>query len=273
MRKFISLMACVLAVNSSLVTASTIQESISAASVGEHRSAKNIARNEFRHPVKTLSFFGLEADMKVLEISPGGLWYAEILAPLLKESGEYIAAAYDTAKKGLPSYQYRLQAAMEKRFKEQADVFGAAKIVKFSPPHTVELGKDSSVDMVVTFRNSHGWLRDGIAASNYQAFFDVIKPGGVLGVVQHRANQGTVRDADNFTGYVTEAEIINLAVAAGFLLEASSEINANSLDTKNHPKGVWTLPPSYRLKDKDRAMYAAMGESDRMTLRFRKPAK
>ena len=260
---------CFLVGGSSFLMAAdnTINNVLEKAANGSHRSAQNINRNLFRHPVETLMFLGLGKGMTVIEISPGGLWYTEILAPALKDNGQLIAAGYDASVEGQPAYRYKQQQAMEARFVEQADIFGEVKIAKFSPPQSIELGEPASADMVVTFRNTHGWVRDGIDSINYQAFYEVLAPGGILGVVQHRA----ATTHDNFTGYLTEAQIINAAEKAGFVLEAQSEINANPKDTRDHPKGVWTLPPSLRLGDVDREKYLEIGESDRMTLRFRKP--
>ncbi len=247
----------------------SIQDKLTEAANGQHRSAKNIARNDYRHPEETLQFFGIKSDMTVIEITPGGLWYSEILAPALMNSGQYVAAGYDTSIDGTPTYRTKQQEAMETRFKGDPAVYGNVKIAKFSPPESIDLGEASSADMVVTFRNSHGWIRDGVDTLAYQAFYDVLIPGGILGVVQHRGPAS----AAGFTGYVTEAQIISVAEKAGFVLEAKSEINANAKDTKDYPKGVWTLPPSLRLGDVEREKYIAIGESDRMTLRFRKPLK
>ena len=158
---------------------------------------------------------------------------------------------------------------MVDRFTNEADVFGAAKIVTLSAPETIDLGEPGSADMVLTFRSNHGWIRDAAAEAVYVAFFEVLKPGGVLGVVQHRA--GAKTDTSTVNGYVAEDRVVELATAAGFVLEAASEINANPKDMANYENGVWTLPPSLRLKDVDRDKYLAIGESDRMTLRFRKP--
>tara|TARA_B100000809_G_scaffold140904_1_gene138453 strand:+ start:7851 stop:8684 length:834 start_codon:yes stop_codon:yes gene_type:complete len=262
---------CFLVGGSNLLMAAdnTINNVLEKAANGSHRSVQNINRNSFRHPVETLMFLGLEKGMTVIEISPGGLWYTEILAPALKDNGQLIAAGYDASVKGQPAYRYKQQKAMEARFVEQADIFGEVKIAKFSPPQSIQLGGAASADMVVTFRNTHGWVRDGIDSINYKAFYEVLAPGGILGVVQHRA----VVTHDNFTGYLPEEQLINAAETAGFVLEARSEINANSKDTRDHPKGVWTLPPSLRLGDVDREKYLEIGESDRMTLRFRKPLK
>lgn len=250
------------------VVAGSDSKALNAAATGKHRSEKNIARNQYRNPVETLEFFGLKSDMTVIEISPGGMWYGEVIAPVVKDKGQYIAAAYDVSIEGQPGYVYRLQKAIEKRLAEEKSVFGNAGLAKFSLPDGVDLGANGSADMVLTFRNSHGWIRDGVADEAMKAFFDVLKPGGVLGLVQHRADH----KPEQFNGYVSEAQMINLAEAAGFVLEARSEINANPKDTHDHPRGVWTLPPRLILEDKDREKYMAIGESDRMTLRFRKPS-
>lgn len=252
-------------------TQTSIETALNAASVGEHRSADNIARNAYRHPAETLLFFGLNDDMTVLEIHPGGLWYTEILAPVLKDNGKLMVAGYDTAIENQPDYRYRQQAYMENRFTEEADIFGEVGIVTFTPPDSIQLGEPASVDMVVTFRNFHGWIRDGLAAGNMQAFFQVLKPGGVLGVVQHRTDTPELLASGKISGYVSEAQMIELAEAAGFVLEARSEINANPKDNHQHPAGVWTLPPTLRLGEENRQAYIEIGESDRMTLRFRKP--
>lgn len=242
---------------------------ISKASVGSHRSANNIARNAYRHPVETLTFFGLRSDMTVVEALPGGLWYTEILAPVLREKGQYIAADYDVSLPDLPEYRTKGYKVMVDRFANEPDVFGLAKIAKLTAPDSIDLGPPGSADMVLTFRANHGWIRDGSIESVYAAFFEVLKPGGILGVVQHRAGKQT--DTSAFSGYVSEKRIVEIVTAAGFVLEASSEINANPKDMANYEGGVWTLPPSLRQGDVDRDKYQAIGESDRMTLRFRKP--
>ena len=250
---------------------SPVASGINTASAGEHRSADNIARNPYRHPTETLVFFGLTADMTVVEIHPGGLWYTEILAPVLKADGQLIVAGHDTSIENQPDYRYRQQASMEERFSKETTIFGEVEIVKFTPPDSVALGSPASVDMVLTFRNFHGWIRDGVASVNMQAFYQVLKPGGVLGVVQHRTNTPGLLPSGKINGYVSEAQMIELAEAAGFVLEARSEINANPKDNHQHPAGVWTLPPALRLGEENRQTYLDIGESDRMTLRFRKP--
>lgn len=252
-------------------TDSSLLDAFASAATGDHRSAANQARNRYRHPAETLDFFGIGRGMTVLEISPGGLWYTEVLAPALRDNGQLVVAGYDVDIPDQPEYRYRQQSAMEKRFEDESEAFGPVKIVKFSPPQTIALGEPGSVDVVVTFRNSHGWIRDGLAEAIYQSFFDVLKPGGVLGVVQHRAAAGSNVEETAQNGYIPEAAVVALANKAGFVLEEKSQINANPKDTRDHPEGVWTLPPSLELGDKDREKYLAIGESDRMTLRFRKP--
>lgn len=250
---------------------SSITSAISSASEGEHRSPDNIARNKYRHPIQTLSFFGLNEGMTVLEIHPGGLWYTEVLAPVLKNNGKLIVAGHDIRIADQPDYRYRQQANMEKRFVEQAEVFGEIEIALFTPPASIALGEPGSIDMILTFRNFHGWIRDGVASVNMKAFYEALKPGGVLGVVQHRTDTPGPLSSGKINGYVSEAQMIELAESAGFFLEARSEINANPNDTHQHPAGVWTLPPSLRLGEQNREEYLKIGESDRMTLRFRKP--
>ena len=251
--------------------ASDIASAISAASTGEHRSADNIARNQYRHPTDTLEFFGLTQDMTVLEIHPGALWYTEILAPVLKADGQLIVAGHDISIENQPDYRYSQQASMEERLSKEDTIFGAVKIATFTPPQGIELGEPASVDMVLTFRNFHGWIRDGVGSTNMQAFYQVLKPGGVLGVVQHRTDMPGLLASGKINGYVSEAQMIELAEAAGFVLEARTDINANPRDNHQHPEGVWTLPPTLRLGETNRQSYIDIGESDRMTLRFRKP--
>ena len=238
---------------------------------GAWRSADNVARDAYRHPAETLSFFGVTPGETVLEITPGGGWYAEILAPYLQEGGQYIAAVADPAAypegKDRDYYQ-RGMTNLENKFKAAPAQFGKASIAGFAPKAPV-FGAADSVDTVLTFRNVHNWRGSGQAEGMFKGFYEVLKPGGVLGVVEHRA-KGDVPVEDK-SGYVGEAQVIAMAEAAGFKLEAKSEINANPLDTKDHPKGVWTLPPSNSHDAADAAKYKAIGESDRMTLRFVKP--
>jgi predicted methyltransferase len=244
---------------------------IARAIAATHRSEANVPRDVYRHPAETLAFFGLEGDMTVIEALPGGLWYGEILAPILREDGRYVAAAYDIDLPDQPEYRTRGYTRMVERFANEPEVFGTPGIAKLSAPTSIDLGEPGSADMVLTFRSTHGWVRDDAAEAVYAAFFEVLKSGGTLGVVQHRAGSKTDTSPGAFNGYVPEDRVIEIATGAGFVLDARSEVNANPKDEANYPDGVWTLPPSLTLKDQDRERYLAIGESDRMTLRFKKP--
>lgn len=237
---------------------------------GQHRSDANKARDLYRHPAETLEFFGVKDGMTVMEIWPGGGWYTEILAPAVRDHGKLIIATWDPEVEGQPDYRYDLPKKMADNFAQNPEVYDQVGLEYFSPPGSASLGEAGSVDMVVTFRNTHGWVNGGLAQDIFNEFARVLKPGGILGVVQHRAEDGTDPAVTAKKGYVSEQAVKELAANAGFVFEDSSEINANPKDSKDHPKGVWTLPPSFRMGDEDKAKYAAIGESDRMTLRFRK---
>jgi predicted methyltransferase len=233
------------------------------------RSAANMARDEFRHPFATLDFFGIQSVMDVVEISPGGGWYTEILAE--KVQGTLYAAHFNPEAKS--AYYRNSRAKFEEKIASQPALYGNLELHTFDAGAGLLTTPDNSADAVLTFRNVHNWMRSGSEGRAFELFFTTLKPGGVLGVVEHRAKPDTDLQTMIQSGYVTQKYVIELAEQAGFIFEASSEINANSADTADHPKGVWTLPPSLRLGDKDRDRYLAIGESDRMTLRFRKPAK
>jgi len=237
---------------------------------GSHRSESNIARNEYRHPAETLEFFGIKDGMTVMEIWPGGGWYTEILAPAMRDHGKLIIATWDAQVEGQPAYRYELPKAMDENFAKHPEVYDQVTFEYFSPPGSPSLGDAESIDVVVTFRNTHGWVGSGLAQDVFNEFARVLKPGGVLGVVQHRAKEGSDPAVTSKQGYVSEAAVVELAANSGLVLEAGSEVNANPKDTKDHPEGVWTLPPGYELGDVDKEKYSAIGESDRMTLRFRK---
>jgi predicted methyltransferase len=235
---------------------------------GSWRSEKNKARDQYRHPKETLEFFGLKPGDTLIEITPGGGWYTEILAPLLKGNGTYIAAV---AKPKNPEGEAAQdQSGLKKKFADDPAEYGEAKTVEFDSK-APNFGPAGSADMVVTFRNVHNWAGAGTAPAMFKAFFDVLKPGGVLGVTDHRAADGADVEETKKKGYVPTEYVIKLATDAGFRLEAKSEINANPKDTKDYEKGVWTLPPTLELGDKDKDKYVAIGESDRMTLKFVKP--
>jgi len=222
------------------------------------RQEDNRKRDEFRHPISTLRFFGVTPNMSLLEISPGNGWYTEILAPFLKSSGHYLGA-------------YPPGGDHHDDKKMATAVMEMVTRVSFDPSAQTEIVPAGSVDMVLTFRNVHNWMQKGAAENAFKLFFNALKPGGILGVVEHRANPKSKHDLKASSGYVRESEVVQFAKKAGFKLLAKSEINANPKDTKNYPEGVWTLPPTLKLGDKDREKYIAIGESDRMTLKFIKP--
>ena len=228
------------------------------------RSAEDKARDQYRHPVETLSYFGIKPDMTVVEIWPGGGWYTDILAPFLKERGK-LYEAVPPGKNGENSDTYRKKLA--------ADPARYGKIILTELPSKQPIAPAGSADMVLTFRNVHNWMRRGSAEDTFKEMYAALKPGGILGVEEHRADSSQPQDPKAASGYVREDYVIKLAEQAGLKLVSKSEINANPKDTKDYASGVWTLPPTLRLGDKDRDKYLAIGESDRMTLKFVKPMK
>jgi len=258
----------------------SVNARVEQAMFGDHRSAASQERNRYRHPVGTLEFFGLEYGMKVLEIWPGGGWYSEILAPVLRDRGDYVVASWDQSVADLPDYQYSLHEEMLAKFAAEPSLYDQVQVVPWSPPQSPSLGDANSYDLILTFRNTHGWVSEGVAEQVFAEFARVLKPGGALGVVQHRAAEGTDPAVTAEMGYVSEEAVIALAATAGLQLEDRSEVNANSADVRNHASGVWSLPPGLdscaeimeaQAKADCEAPYRAIGESDRMTLRFRKP--
>lgn len=261
----------------------TNAELIEAVLAGDHRSDAERARDQHRNPKETLLFFGVEPDMTVVEIWPGGGWYTQVIAPYLNaDGGTYYAAGFP-----LDSDSERVQAALaafRENYVDKPELYGDINLTELAVDS--ELAPAGTADAVLTFRNVHNWIGRGTAEGLFAGFYKALKPGGVLGVVEHRAD-GAPTDGDGTdfvyedgsAGYVSEADVIALAAAAGFELAGRSEINANPADTKNHPFGVWTLPPVKRSSavrgqedpDFDRSAYDAIGESDRMTLKFVKP--
>jgi predicted methyltransferase len=228
---------------------------------GSARTLDDRARDAHRHPKETLEFFGITPTMHVIELAPGGGWYTRILAPLLRERGKLTV--------GLPDGKYG------DAFRELAEadpaLYGSVQMARMAPPDAIELGDDESADLVLTFRNTHGWVGNDIERDIYAAVFRVLKPGGIFGVVQHRDAAGATLDPAR--GYLPEAYVIEVAEAAGFELVAKSEINANPRDTRDHEHGVWSLPPVLRVSDAHRQRMLEIGESDRMTLKFQKPSR
>ena len=248
----------------------TTAEALTAILAADHRSAENRARDRYRHPKETLLFFGIRPEMRVPEVWPEPGWYTEVIAPLVREKGKYYAAviAADPTSKYITE---RLEAYRGK-LAERADLYDRVSVVTF-PTDGGDAVPPGSVDMVVTFRNIHNWMSRDRAAQAFTTMYRALRPGGVLGVVEHRGNPALPQDVSAKSGYVIEDYAIKLIEAQGFRLVAKSEVNANAKDTKDYEQGVWTLPPTYRLGDKDREKYAGIGESDRFTLRFVKPKK
>jgi predicted methyltransferase len=244
------------------------------------RSDANRARDSYRHPQQTLEFFGVAPNSAVVEVWPGGGWYTEILAPYLRERGIYYAAAFATSLADVSEYYVKGRLAFAEKLASQP-VYDHVVLTELNAPRRATMAPPGDVDFVLTFRNVHNWLAGGNAEAMMEAFYRVLKGGGVLGIVEHRARPGTSLEQMKQSGYVTEDHVIELATRAGFTLAARSEINANAKDMADHPNGVWTLPPNLRAcqqlsegaeRNECDARYTAIGESDRMTLKFVKPA-
>ncbi|MFZ1867117.1 MAG: hypothetical protein WAU49_01370 [Steroidobacteraceae bacterium] len=231
------------------------------------RSAENKARDKYRHPLQTLTFFGIRSDMTVVELWPFGGWYTEILAPYLREHGVLYEAAMDPDSTNREDIE--MNSELKAMFAAHPELFDKVRLSVLAPGK-MQIAPDGTADMVLTFRNIHNWVWAGMQKDVFAAAFRALKPGGILGVVEHRNNDPNAVPAKG-EGYVGEQYAIRLIESAGFKLVARSDINRNPKDTKDYPKGVWTLPPSYAEGNKDRAKYAAIGESDRFTLKFVKP--
>tara|TARA_B100000676_G_C18066375_1_gene841221 strand:+ start:1009 stop:1809 length:801 start_codon:yes stop_codon:yes gene_type:complete len=232
-----------------------------------HREGSS-ARDEYRHPLQTLEFFDVEPDMTVVEIWPGQGWYTEILAPYLKDEGKFYAAHFDEDSK--IQFFHNSRAGFKAKLKQSPALYSQVHLAEFTLPD--ELTVDEPVDRILTFRNIHNWYMNGGGEARveqaFKAFYEKLKPGGVLGVVEHRLPPERSAQDQEKSGYMLEKDIIRLAEAAGFKLDGKSEINSNKKDTADYEQGVWTLPPTLRLGEQDRDHYLSIGESDRMTLRF-----
>ena len=263
--------ACALTAPMGPGSASARAAALDTAVAGTWRTPANMARDGFRHPSQTLGFFGVDASDMVIEITPGGGWYTEILAPYLRNDGRYVAAiidpmGYDAGRQR--DYYAKARTDFDAKLATAPAQYDRVAVVGYNPKAPM-FGATGSADVVLTFRNVHNWRMAGQAEGMFKGFFAVLKPGGTLGVVEHRAKADV--PADDKSGYVGQAQVIAMAQAAGFVLAGQSEVNANPKDTKDHPNGVWMLPPVKRHDAADEAKYRAIGESDRMTLRFRKP--
>jgi predicted methyltransferase len=263
------LWALLLAISFSSVHAAGDLTSLERAIAGKQRSAEHKARDKYRHPLQTLEFFDVKDSMTVVEVWPGEGWYTEILAPYLKDKGKLYAAHFSAGAK--EAYFNKGLNNFVKKMREQPKVYGKVELTELQPPESLQIAPDGSADRVLTFRNVHNWMKNDQAAAVFKAMFKALKPGGILGIVEHRSGSLKPQDVRSESGYVSEDYVIALARNAGFEFLEKSEINANSKDTKDYPEGVWTLPPSLKLKDKDRKKYLAIGESDRMTIKFIKP--
>lgn len=248
-----------------------VNAALAKAVASEFRTPENKLRDKYRHPAETLAFFDIKPDQTVIELWPGGGWYAEILAPYLAEKGQYVAANFETkptTDTKQAAYYKSAGLRFEKWVSDNKASVGNVQFVTLDPPAKFSLGKDNSADHVLTFRNLHNWAMKGELEGVFKAAHDVLKVGGSFGVVEHRANVGMAAES----GYMDENQMVELAKKYGFELTASSEVNANPKDSKDYPKGVWTLPPRLAMGDQDKQKYIDIGESDRMTLKFTKTA-
>jgi predicted methyltransferase len=237
---------------------------------GDQRSEANRARDVYRHPKETLLFFGIRPEMTVLEVWPEPGWYTEIIAPLLREKGTYYAAV--TPANPASAYATKRHAEFAAKLAARPDLYSKVSVVTL-PADGSDVVPPGTLDMAVTFRNIHNFMSDGNASQTFATLYRALKPGGLLGVVEHRGNPAVPQDPKAKSGYVNEDYAVKLIEAQGFRLVAKSEVNDNPKDTKDYEQGVWTLPPVFTLGDKDRAKYAAIGESDRFTILFAKPHK
>ena len=275
--KLFSLTFLLTLANGYAVASDTLAQAVSS----DTRSSDFAQRDGARHPQAALEFFGIRPDMVVAEIWPSTGWWAEILAPYLKEDGQYYAVGFSLSAKRTPGWRKRMARELIAKFEDNPDQFGNVTVTSMAIPGDPEIAPPGSLDMVLTFRNVHNWMKGDYAPAVFETMFAALKPGGTLGLVEHRAPDDADIDFMKLSGYVSEPHVIAMAKAAGFELAARSEVNANPADTKNHPAGVWSLPPSLRycesLEDQAEAepcneKYQAIGESDRMTLKFTKPA-
>ena len=233
------------------------------------RSAEFRARDTYRHPEAELEFFGIKPGDTVVEIWPSGGYWTEILAPYLHDRGRLYEAGMpaDTGKEGVD----KARATFQSKLDADPARYGKVTVTQFGKDH-YEIAPAGSADMVVTFRNLHNWMEGGYAEAAMAGFYKALKPGGILGIEDHRGSDAKPQDPTSPDGYVRQDYTIELAKKAGFEFVGASEIDANPKDTKDWPKGVWTLPPTFALGDQDHAKYAAIGEADNYVLKFRKPA-
>lgn len=265
-----------LAVTANAELDSQTQVALKAAIDGAHRSDKNKARDVYRKPIQVLDFLGFRSDMKVVEIWPGGGWYTDILAPALKDKGQLVAAQFDL--NGPYGYQRRGLGAFFTKLGSNPKLFRQVEVTQFALPYQLQLTEAGSADMVLTFRNVHNWVMPLYGEGDYahlafKASFDALKPGGILGVVDHKWDDASTEDPKSENGYISVARTVELAKSASFELVAESHILANPKDTKDYDRGVWSLPPVLAFGEQDQQKYLEIGESDRFLLKFVKPVK
>ena len=239
--------------NTGISKAISLEEAVNS----KNRTKNYVLRDKYRNPLETLSFFKIKNNMKIIELQPSGG---------NSPRGLLIAAHFNPKES---EWKAKFRKKFELQIKNEIDYNKIVMSTLSMPPK--KLAESNTVDMVITFRNLHNWLKSGYLMEVFQVSFDALKPGGIFGVVEHRAPKSFSTEKMISSGYVTEKLAIDLAKKVGFILEGKSEINSNPKDTKLHPKGVWTLPPTLKLEEQDKNKYLEIGESDRMTLRFRKP--
>lgn len=253
-------------------TAITQDPALQRAIGGTHRSAEFVTRDHVRNPYEELRVFGIAPDMVVVEVAPGKGYWTEILALYLRDKGTYYVAQFPKKVAATnPAYQKYYDNFQAKLASDKA-IYGKVRVSEFGKDH-YDIAPPGSADLVLTFRNLHNWMKDGFAEEAFAAFFKALKPGGVLGLEEHRALTNQPQDPKATNGYVRQDYAIALAQKAGFELIESSEMLANPRDTKDYPKGVWTLPPTLILGEQDREKYIAIGEGDNFMLKFRKPLR
>jgi len=250
------------------------RKDLNAAINGPQRSEESKARDVYRKPYETLEFLGFRSDMTVVEIWPGGGWYTQILGPALRTRGKLYAAQFSLNPPA--GYQRRVLGKFMSMLGNDPDLYRDVVVTHFALPYALQVAPPGSADMVVTFRNVHNWVMPSNGGGKnahlaFQAMFDALKPGGVLGVVDHRWPDPATEDPLAKNGYISAERTIQLAQDAGFVLADRSDILSNPRDNHEHPKGVWTLPPSLALGEKDAQKYRDIGESDRFLLKFVKP--
>lgn len=262
MNRLLTALTCLATLGATGVAAQSVASSkeIAAVVASPTRTPANRERDRYRHPAETLAFFGVKPTQTVVEFLPAGGWYTEILAPLVKDRGRYVAL--------VPTAQAE---RTRNAFAAKAAAYGAVQVATIDFKTGASSIPAGSADVLLTFRNVHNLLMQddpAVAGRVFKAFYAALKPGGVLGVVDHRLPEEMDTAREKTSGYIKRSTVVRLAQAAGFKLAGESRMNANSKDTHDHPEGVWTLPPTYRLKDVDRSKYAAIGESDRFTIKF-----